>query len=88
MDRTVLVVDARYLVQEINNEGKPYGSLLEWECLEVSDFAVKVQNKIKGSNSYSLFNDKPSVNEPFWILKSSISDLGESKYKIIETLKS
>ena len=54
-------------------------SLLEWECLEVSEYGYKVKNLISDNSFFS--NNR--INDPFWVLKTDVSEKLETKYKLL-----
>lgn len=56
----------------------------EWECLEVSEKATKVQDLVK--RGFSLFTAINEVKNPFWILNTDFDTIGKTKYQIIEEL--
>lgn len=72
----------RYLIQQYYT-GAPSSNPREWECLEVSEFAVKVQDKIRDT-AWSF--TAATIDKPFWVLKSEIDKLGNTKYRILEEL--
>lgn len=74
----------RYLVQPRDpRDSTAYGPLREWECIEVSNLAIKVQDKVR-EKGYSM--SASTVDQPFWVLKDKIDTVGNKTYQIIETL--
>ena len=62
---------------------KDMSNILEWECLDVSENAYKFVNLVKES-VFSFFSN--SLTDPFWILKTDIDNIGQTKFKIIDKL--
>ena len=71
-----------YLVIEKDSK-----KIKEWECLEVSNVAFKVQNIVGSESSSSIFEWGPGINQPFWVLKTDVDSIGQTKHKIIDTLE-
>lgn len=74
-------VGKRYLIGDSS-------SIREWEVLETAVNAVKVQDKIHVVHSgFILIGSSVHIDRPFWVLKSDIDNLGNTKYRILEELK-
>lgn len=72
----------RYLIST-----KDKDALREWECLEVAESAFKVQDLVTTSSDSWVLTSSRKVNDPFWVLKSDIDKLGNTRYRILEELK-
>lgn len=72
-------VGKRYLVKRPKNT-----DIKEWECLEVSETAVKVKNNVKSESGFLSFSN---TTDPFWVLKTEIDTIGQTTYHILEELK-
>jgi hypothetical protein len=71
----------RYLVIEKDSK-----TIREWECLEISTTAFKVQDLV-GGVSESLFYSGPTIGKPYWVLMTDVDTIGQTKFKIIDELQ-